>query len=210
MVCFFATFATKMPKIKVFGAKQLFLVFLQQKCIVSWFFGFHSCTTYYSLAVKTNTNIHQSSILSPQSLKPKKSSNIEEKILIAANQITIACATLVLIYIVFVLINIVFVLKSIVNIVFVLLNIVFVLINIVFIGTSLIFLAPPWEFSSLGFTTLLLSGERPPRTLNFDPNDLHCYKESCTWMKKLIGHNCSLFKSYEGRYDSCRVEKSVE
>ena len=116
------------------------------------------------------------------------------------------------IYIVFVFINIanfVFVLITIVNFVFVLLNIVFVLINIVFIGTSLIFLAPPWEFSSLGFTTLLLSGERPPRTLNFDPNDLHCYKESCTWMRKLLGHNCCLFKSFEGLYDFsfCKITR---
>ena len=117
------------------------------------------------------------------------------------------------IYIVFVFINIVnfvFVLITIVNFVFVLLNIVFVLINIVFIGTSLIFLAPPWEFSSLGFTTLLLSGERPPRTLNFDTNDLHCYKESCTWMRKLLGHNCCLFKSFEGLYDFsfCKMIKT--
>ena len=33
--------------------------FLQQKCIVCWFFGFHTCTTYYSLAAESNTNIHQ-------------------------------------------------------------------------------------------------------------------------------------------------------
>ena len=41
---------TKMPQIKAFGAKQLFSGFLQQKWIVCWFFGFHSCTTFYSLS----------------------------------------------------------------------------------------------------------------------------------------------------------------
>ena len=29
------------------NAKQLFLAFLQQKCIICWFFGFHTCTTFW-------------------------------------------------------------------------------------------------------------------------------------------------------------------